>query len=221
MEAALKLAVTLGKYAKAKTITNEIQEILRPAGQETRLMQAKNRLFEAAMEAGDVDFAILGFEGVRKKVSRNTRLYLEATALLAICHLRKRDLRKAEPLMSEAINCDKNIRSVDRRREFRGYVIERFEEEGMIAALENVGSDSLDPEQIYGAAIEVLRTNSKHAIFGLLAEATPLHVVQYLQSIDAIAQKQLPAREVRLLANPVTDPNKPKLGKRIFSSLNA
>jgi hypothetical protein len=48
-------------------------------------MQSKVWLFEAAMEAGNLDIAEAGFVGVRAKCSKGTRLHLEATALLAIC----------------------------------------------------------------------------------------------------------------------------------------
>jgi hypothetical protein len=48
------------------------QTLLRPTGHETRLQQAKAWLFEAAMEAGELDTAELGFIGVRKKTAQGT-----------------------------------------------------------------------------------------------------------------------------------------------------
>lgn len=89
LEPMLMLAATARDYEKAKDITLRIQNILRPTGHEMRLMQAKNRLFEIAMESGNINIAISGFTGIRQKVSKRTRLYLEATTLLAICYLRK------------------------------------------------------------------------------------------------------------------------------------
>ena len=67
LEPALRQAVKLGKYERAQLLTHEIQDVLRPTGHETRLMQAKNWLFEAALESGNLEFAISGFQGVRKK----------------------------------------------------------------------------------------------------------------------------------------------------------
>src|SRR5229473_6082835 len=97
LEPELRNASRLGDYSTARRITAEIQALLRPTRHETRLQQAKAWLFEAAMEAGDLNTAELGFIGVRKKTTPGTRIYLEATALLAICYLRKDRLDLAEP----------------------------------------------------------------------------------------------------------------------------
>ncbi|TOQ56144.1 hypothetical protein CGG93_24565, partial [Vibrio parahaemolyticus] len=70
----------------------------RPTGHDTRILQAKNWLFEVAMEAGNLTYAKLGFEGIIKKSSGQTRLHLEATALLAICYIREQNLDMAREL---------------------------------------------------------------------------------------------------------------------------
>jgi len=70
LEPALQEAVRLGDYSKAKNLTKKIQELLRPTGHETRLMKAKNWLFEAAMEAGELRTAIAGLSGVRNKTNK-------------------------------------------------------------------------------------------------------------------------------------------------------
>lgn len=116
LEPALRDAVKVGNFERAKLITYEIQEVLRPTGHETRLMQAKNWLFEAALESGNIEFAISGFQGIRQKVSHTTRLYLEATALLTVCYLRKRDLKSASPLIDETLRNLKNISSERQKR---------------------------------------------------------------------------------------------------------
>ena len=135
LEPALRDAVKLGKYERAKLLTHEIQDVLRPTGHETRLMQAKNWLFEAALESGNIEFAISGFNGIRIKASSTTRLYLEATALLAVCYLRKKDLKSAQPLIEEALGNLRNISSERQRRKLHANLVKRFEEEGMLAAL--------------------------------------------------------------------------------------
>src|SRR6266566_719106 len=116
LEPALQNAVRLGNYGLAKRITSDIQDVLRPTGHETRLMQAKAWLFEAAMGAGELDIAESGFVGIRQKTAQGTRIHLEATALLAICYLRKNRLDLAEPFIAEALKRDKNISSPERRR---------------------------------------------------------------------------------------------------------
>lgn len=90
LEPRLRSAADARDYKQAKAVTLQIQNVLRPTGHDARLMKAKNQLFEVAMETGNLTTAITGFIGVRKKVSKRTRLYLEATTLLAICYLRKK-----------------------------------------------------------------------------------------------------------------------------------
>ena len=107
LEPNLRNAVQNGDYDLAKQIVNEIQSLLRQSGHETRLMQSKNWLFEAAMESGNLQFAIAGLTGVQKKCNPRTRVYLEATALLAICHIRNENIDSAEPLIAKVLEKSK------------------------------------------------------------------------------------------------------------------
>ncbi|MET0081125.1 MAG: hypothetical protein ABW119_21945, partial [Candidatus Thiodiazotropha lotti] len=66
LEPMLREAADSHDLEKAKEITARIQSVLRPTGHETRLMQTKNRLFEVAMESGNLGMAISGFLGVRQ-----------------------------------------------------------------------------------------------------------------------------------------------------------
>jgi hypothetical protein len=117
LEPALRDAVHRADYESAKIHANDIQALLRPTGHETRLMQSKNWLFEAAMQAGHLDLAESGFQGVRQKTAPGTRVHLEATVLLTICLLRQKRLQEAEPLMRLVLRSE-NIRGEERRRKF-------------------------------------------------------------------------------------------------------
>jgi hypothetical protein len=97
LEPLLQAAAKRGDYESAQRHAFDIQDPLRTSGHETRLMQAKVWLFEAAMEAGHLNVALPGFVGIRERMSKGTRLHLEATAALAICYLRQKKLAQAEP----------------------------------------------------------------------------------------------------------------------------
>lgn len=137
LEPKLKLASARRDFELSKQIVAKIQEALRPTGHETRLMKSKNCLFETAMEVGEVEYAMRGFIGVRQKASKSTRLYLEATALLAICYLRKRNLDQARPFMVEALRCEKNIKSEHMRSDFKVGLASKFDEEALLASSNN------------------------------------------------------------------------------------
>jgi len=113
IEPALRSCVRKADFEKAKRLVAEIQPVLRSTGHTTRLLQAKNWLYECALEACELDFATFGFEGNRKLAGNGTRTYLEATAFLAICYLRQGNLEKAKFHVREAIHCVNNIRESD------------------------------------------------------------------------------------------------------------
>jgi hypothetical protein len=128
LEPLLQAAAKRGDYESAQRHAFDIQDLLRTSGHETRLMQAKVWLFEAAMEAGHLNVAVPGFVGIRERMSKGTRLHLEATAALAICYLRQKKLAQAEPFIAEVLR-SRNIRSESRGRQFIRHVVSRFEEE--------------------------------------------------------------------------------------------
>jgi len=202
LEPSLRNAVRLGDYSLAKQITQEIQEVLRRSGHETRLMQSKNWLFEAAMEAGNLQIAISGFIGVHKKCNPQTRVFLEATALLAICHIKEGKIPTAEPLIAQVLEKSKYIRSDRRRRQFKRRIIQRFEEEATLAALKNSGDDLLDIDQIQNEAGFLIQTKNEDEILSDLGRHLPRRVINDLLRIHNFSGKQLPYDERKLLPAP-------------------
>lgn len=219
LEPALRNAARLGDYSSAQRITAELQLLLRPTGHETRLQQDKAWLFEAAMEAGELKTAELGFIGIRKKTVSGTRIYLEATALLAICYLRDDRLDLAEPMISETLKRDKNIGSEARRRKFIRTVVKRFEEEGALASLKGCGSEQLDPDELQSDAGAMIQTLTEDEVFANLGKSLPKKTVAYLLKIDLFARGQLPSAEVRYLPLPEDLVKHSELGRTVFSSI--
>jgi hypothetical protein len=219
LEQSLKDSAVRGNLSSAKQITLEIQDILRPAGLETRLMQAKNWLFEAALEAGEVGYAISGFIGVQHKTAKNTRVYLEATALLAICHLRTKDLTAAQPLIDETFRLLKNIKSDGQRKKFEARLQACLEEEGLRAAVSDLDSKPLDIEKIHFEAMNVASTKSKKEIIALLGESTPPNAVLYLDKIRNATGNLLPYKEILSLPNSESHKQNEKVGEKVFRSL--
>lgn len=218
LEPALRSAVRKGEYQAAKRYVAELQAVLRPTGHETRLMQAKNWLFQAAMESGQLTIAIQGFTGVRAKVSPRTRVYLEATALLAICYLRQKDVATAEPLMAEVLRSDSVIRSERRRRQFRRRLIDRFEEEGMLAALASTDSVLLDAAQVQEDAITAISTKNDDEMLVDIGTAVPPQVLEILLRIHDFSSKQLPPGERKLLQPPQQVTKRHEVGQKVLTA---
>lgn len=218
LEPALKAAALNGDYDTAKGLAARIQDLLRPTGHETRLMQSKAWLFEAAMEARRFDIAEPGFIGIRGKTSPSTRIYLEATALLAICYLRQKKLAQAEPLVAAALK-SRNIKSDARRKRFLQHIVARFEEEGLLGALVRIQSDQLDPAEIQDLAGVLVRSKTEDEILFDMGNAVPGEAVLFLLKIDAMAKRGLATKEVLYLPGETQILEKAELGRTAFRSL--
>lgn len=220
LEPALKLAAKRGDLATAKSIIIDLQSIYLPNGHDAKLMMAKNRLFEASMEAGDLNFSEAGLIGVRKKMSNRTRVYLEASALLAICYLRKNQINEAEPIIREVLSNDHVIQSQVRREEFRKLIIERFDQEGTLFALRSEHIEKLDPEEIQneaGKRLALSTTNDE--LFEQIGNEVPEYTLNLLLRIDSFSKNLLPSAE-RLKLPPPQQVIEPKqVGKTLFSSV--
>jgi hypothetical protein len=215
----LESTIANSDYKAAKSITLEIQEILRPAGQETRLMKYKNWLYEAAIEAGENLAAIDGLKAIRLKTNKNTRVHLEAGLLLAIAFIRVNDLKKAEPYIKEVLKNDKVIKSESKRIEFREGAIERFREETILYSLKGLGKETLNIEEINTLAISESKNKSENQIFFQMGSYMPPEVKISMFNIDDFSKKQLPTADRLRLPSPQEQIQEDNLGKTLFSSL--
>tara|TARA_R110000751_G_scaffold79953_5_gene161182 strand:+ start:888 stop:1838 length:951 start_codon:yes stop_codon:yes gene_type:complete len=218
LEPSLRLASLRGDFRECERLTACLQNILRPTGHETRLMQSKNRLFETAMEVGKIDYAIRGFVGVRQKVSKSTRLYLEATSLLAICYLRKRELDKARPYMVEALRSEKNIKSEARRSDFKVSLAKRFDEEALLASISTEATENMDVEKIQEDAAKLIQTKHEDEILELLGSKIPEGALDFIERVNRESKNLLTYDEKLRLPSPATFQQKKKLGKGLLAA---
>ncbi|HEV3076741.1 MAG TPA: hypothetical protein VHB47_20130 [Thermoanaerobaculia bacterium] len=180
-------------------------------------MQAKVWLFEAAMEAGNLQVATAGLLGVCQKTDRRTRVHLEATALLAICYLRQKNLNAAEPLIGRVLNSH-NIRSENRKKIFLRLIVRRFEAEGLLAALRTHIHEPMDPDAINNEAGALVQTRTEDEIYAEMGSVLPRDAVDFLLKIDAAAKRQLTPSEVRFLPSGGDIVERSELGRTFFES---
>jgi hypothetical protein len=181
-------------------------------------MQSKTWVFEAAMDAGHLAIAEAGFIGIRAKTSPRTRVNLEATALLAICYLRQKRLGQAEPLIAEVLTSH-NIKSQARKRRFLRLIVRRFEEEGLLSALQRHSSGPLDPSDIQQEAGLLVQTKTEDEILANMGDALPYEAIEFLLKIDAAVKRRLTARELRYLPTTGDIQRRSELGRTLFGSL--
>lgn len=219
LEPALHKAVYCSDYNAAKSLATEIQGLLRATGHETRLMQSKNWLFEAALNAGELHTAESGFRGVLKKTNPSTKIHLEAMALLVVCLLRLKKISEAETLIPKVLN-SKNIKTPEKRRVFLLNVTKRFEMEGFISAVRNLESENLNIQEIDNEAVEAIKANkSEQELYLQIAAALPNSVIDYVNRIDKASRKQLTLVELKYLPAPKNLEKSVEQGKSFFDSL--
>ena len=196
-------AVSSGDLQKAKLILNDLKPILEEHHHEHRLLENYLRLYEGALEAWNLPIAKRGLESVRSRANKSTRLYLEATTLLAIAHLREGDLFSAEPLMAEVLRNDEVIESEVTRRLFRRETIDRFDQEGALSAYAKVYPEIKSEAEVHAEAVQLLRKGKGEAeLLEGLGSETPQSVKDFILKVDRLSKNILPDAERLLLPSP-------------------
>ncbi|MGY5464833.1 hypothetical protein [Citrobacter koseri] len=219
LEPQLRSCVKTADLKKAKFLTIKIQEILRPTGHETRLLQAKNWLYETALEAGNVEFAKAGFKGTMYKSSSRTRVNLEATAFLAICFLRESNIAEARVFIYKAVDNISNITSESRRKQFHKRLLQRLEEESLLAGLIDKSGSVLDLDKVNDETINMVMSQNEEQILERIGSSVPQHSINLLEQVQVAYTLRLPAPDRKLLPKQLSKDKKVELGKRTNTAL--
>lgn len=206
-------------FETAKSLAVDLQMVLRSSGHFTKLITLKNRLYELAIELNELDFAIMGINSGLKQVSENTRVFLEATALLAICYLRKEDIENAKPLIKEVLTNDSVIKTERTRKVFRAEMIERFNEETALYSLKNKAIEHFTDEELENEVTRIISTLTDDEIFSSLGKSVPQHTKFLLFQVHEFSTKQLPSAERLCLPSPEEKLKDNEVGKTVFQSV--
>ncbi len=219
LEPELRRCVISADFERAKNIAGKIQKLLRPTGHETRLLQAKNWLYETALEANNLTYAKMGFEGTINKSSPRTRLHLEALSLLAICYLRENNINKARELIIKSVENINNIKSNERRKQFHRRLITRLEEESILVGLIDPKKQKLDLTEIDAQAVKLVMSKSEDQILLEMGKVVPKQAIDLLAEVRNAYQLRLPAPDRKYLPPPLNEKTKKELGVRANSAL--
>lgn len=219
LENSLQLAVARGEPERAIEIVTEIQALFTHDRSHHRLLRAKLWAFEANLEANRLAYAESGLIGVRKLSEPTTRLYLEASSLLAVCLLRQKKVSEAKKLLTEVIRKINNIASERTRRQFQKRLIDRIEEECILAELIGTGNAKLDVTEVEEKAIFLIQRSSEDEILKLIGNSVPIASVQLLSDVRSYSVKQLPPPDRQQLPPPEKAEDPKHIGRATFSIL--
>lgn len=219
LEPKLDNAVQNRDFPAAKSLVFDIQSLLRRTNHFVRLCQSKNKLFELAIEVGEFAFAVSGLNSNREVLNKNTRIYLETTSLLAICHLRQQEIQEAKPYIKEVLT-NKNVIKSERTREiFHSAIINRFNEEVALCTLKSSNNVSYNEEEIEKEVIELVQTLTDQEIFTKIGQASPMATKDLMYVVYEFSTKQLPTAERLALPSPEQKIKDAEVGQTVFESV--
>jgi len=219
LEPKLKNAIANKDLATAKRLVFDLQALLRPTGHTIRLIESKNRLYELAIDLGEIGFAKTGLASNRQVTKKNTRTNLEATALSAICLLRENKIEEAKPLIKEVLKNDKVIKSERTRALFRKAIVERFNEEITLCSLKEEPKQDFTEEDIEPEITKLLRTSNNDQLYLAVGNATPEYTKHNLLQVHKYSTNQLPTAERLSLPSPEQKGEPKEVGKTVFKSI--
>ena len=214
-----KKAVERKNLNEAKNVIADLQSLLRALNKTTKLVELKNQLFELAFHENQYDFAIEGFMSNRNLVNSKTRLHLEATALLAIAYLRKGDIEKARPFITDVLKNENVIKSPATRAKFHREIIERFNEEISLFSLKTDSKIEIDNNELYKEALKVHNSLSEDQLYEEIGKSLPKSTKELLYEVDKFSKNQLPYHESKTLAPPTDMVKNDVAGKTVFSAI--
>ncbi|MDR7017214.1 hypothetical protein [Acinetobacter sp. 3657] len=219
LEPRLNRAINEQNYKFAKEIVVDIQSILRPTKHFVRLVQSKNKLCELAIELNDTKYALSLLNSNILVINKNTRIYLETVSLLAICHLRMKDVEAAKKYIKEVL-VNHTVIKTDRTREIFHYeIINRFNEEVALATLTGYESFYLDQDDIEKEAIRIIQNLTEDEIFSQIGKNSPQSTKDLIYIVHDYSTKQLTFTERLALPSPDQKVKDKEVGLTIFESV--
>ncbi len=219
LERELISAVRDGTPERAIEVAAKIQNIFPKQRSHHRLLRAKLWAFESCLDANRLQYAQTGFIGIRKLANSDTRLYLEASSLLAICYLRNKKTATAKKIIREVVAKINNIKSDRTRRKFQKRLVERIEEECILTELVGTEETPLDVKEIEAKAILLVQRSSDDEIYKLMGNSVPTKSIALLRDVRAYSIQQLPVPDRKLLPSPETTEKSRKIGKLAYTVL--
>jgi len=194
-----KKAISTCQYGDAKYVMRDLHDVMNRLNKKTKLIEHKNKLYELAIQEQDYEVAIDGLNSNRLVVGTRTRTHLEATALLAIAHLRKGEIESAKPFIKDVLQNTHVIKSPGTRARFNKEIIKRFDEEITLFALKQESKTEINQDALTEKVQKLLKTHTNQQLYKLIGQETSTNLKVLLIEVDRYSKNQLPPHEQMLL----------------------
>lgn len=217
LESRLEQCVRSGNLELAIEITADIQSIFSDDLGNHRLLKAKLWCFEAALLANRVDYATRGVEGVRGRTKPGTKLYLEATVLLAVCYLRLKHIEDAKPLIRAVLKRLNDIQSDESRHLFQRKFFDRIEQECVLTELIGTQDGIVTEDTVHSRMVVLLENSSENQVYALIGGSLPANAIFALTDVRTYALQQIRPSDIKALPAPCQAQQPPELGKKTLA----
>ena len=219
LETALTEACAIGELDSAKAFAKDIRALAKSTDQNSRWLLNLNKLCEASINYGDYNFAIQHLHSVIATSNQQTRLRIEAHALLAVAYIRTKNLDYSKEHISKAIENIKNIRSRNRRKFFYEKLVMRMEEEAILFGSVLNDHPVLDIDEIQNKAIELVKTKAETELLAIIGTNLPSLSIQFFNEVRNSTLLQIPHVERLQLPPPNATISFAAIGKKAVGAL--
>ena len=181
-------------------------------------MECRLWYFEGLLNDNQLTIAESGFHGIHKRASKNTRLYIEASHFLAVCLLRQKKVKEAKVLFREILRELNKIQSPNTRRLLQKRILERIEEESVLAGLTGIDEGILNPERIHAQAVSLIQ-KSEDDILETMAAHMPYNAGSLLRDVRNDVILQLSEEDRKFLPAPGQVSQPLRLGRIVFNAV--
>lgn len=219
LEPKLDRAIKEQNFVFAQEIVANIQSLLRPTEHYVRMIQAKNKLAELAIELNKCEYALRLLKSNSIVVSKNTRIYLETISLIAVCYLRMKEIELAKEYIQLVLKNKSVIKTEKTRKIFHSAIINRFNEEIALATLTGAEDVFMSEKEIELESIRIIQTLSDDEIFSTIGQLAPNSTKDLIYLVHDFSVKQLPYSERLALPSPEQKIKDREVGITVFQSV--
>lgn len=217
-EGILRDACRIADLDAAERTIKRIQSAFLHERSHFRVLRAKLWYYEAVLDSGNTSSALMGFEGIQARANKGTRIYLESSAFLGICHLRLKKVDEAKEYIRFVVSSVNDITSESKRQQFQQRLIARIEDECILSELIGTDVSPLNVEDIHQRSIELVQ-KSGDEVLEALADSLPSTTSALICTVTEYSIKLMLPSDQKRLPPPKPEIPKIQLGKKARAAL--
>lgn len=215
----LLTACAIGDVSGGKLVARDLKNLLLPTGHHTKYYEMLLNLCEMLILKNEYGIANGYLERIVSTTKENTRLFQEASFLLAIGKMHSHDLDGAEKNLRASLHSTA-IKDPNRRKEFLRRISKRFEEESLITSL-GTGDASIDIDKVIAQVEKNFVSNiSDDEIMGEIGRVVPQQALEFVKRMSDMANRQLTHHERKMLPPPPASKDIIRIGQTTFAALS-